>query len=54
LNHLPDELVRREACGYEIKRRPSLPTRIAERMAVPTLLFLKNQRAGSLDRGPAF
>lgn len=51
LNHLPDELICRESRRDEVERRSSLAACVAQRVAVPALLFLKDERASPLDRG---
>src|SRR5438309_1408397 len=45
LYHLPDQLIMRESHGDCIERRSALPTLTVERVAVVTLLGLKDQRA---------
>src|SRR5580658_5888977 len=43
LDHLADELVLRKLDGHSIQLRPSLASRAAQRVAVVTLLGLKNE-----------
>jgi hypothetical protein len=49
---LPDQLICRESRRDEVERRSSLAAGLAQCMTVPTLFFLKYQRAGPLDRRP--
>src|SRR5580692_3636805 len=50
LNHLPDQLVGRQAHSHSVESRSALPALIVERVAVVALLHLKDQRALSLKR----
>src|SRR5215472_11277071 len=49
LNHLPNQLVLREAHRYAIQRRSSLSSGARQGMAVAALLALKNQCAPPLE-----
>src|SRR5258706_13607562 len=49
LNHLTNQLIRRQADGDGVERRPALSSVAAERMAVPALLVLKHERTLALE-----
>src|SRR5216684_1764137 len=53
LDHLADQLVLREPDGDSIERRPALPSRAFERVAVAALLELQDERSVSLERAAA-
>src|SRR5882762_1242621 len=53
LDYLADQLVLCERDGDSIEGRPALSSLAVERMAVVALLELKNERAMSLQGGPA-
>src|SRR5579863_8282978 len=50
LNHLPNELVLREADRNAVQSWPSLSTCVAKRVAVAALLDLKHERTLALER----
>ena len=54
LNYLADELIRRELYSNTIQLRSALPSRAAQRVAVVTLLSLKDERPLPLDEGCRF
>ena len=50
LDHLANELVLREPHGNTVQRRPSLPSRLTEGMAIAALFNLKDKCASPLER----
>jgi hypothetical protein len=53
LDYLPNQLVLRESHRDTVERRPPLATQIPKRMAVATLLGLKDERALPFQSGGA-
>src|SRR5882762_6132933 len=51
LDDLPDQLILRQPHGDSVERRAALPTRLVERMTVPALLRLEDERAVPFERG---
>src|SRR6266850_7594299 len=51
LDDLPDQLILRQPDGDSVERRAPLPTRLVERMTVPALLHLQDERAVPFERG---
>src|SRR2546427_4208400 len=51
LDDLPDQLILRQPHGDSVERRAALPTRLVERMTVPALLQLEDERPVPFQRG---
>src|SRR2546427_11669144 len=51
LDDLPDQLILSQPHGDSVERRATLPTRLVERMTVPALLRLEDERAVPFERG---
>src|SRR5437016_1400145 len=53
LDDLPDQLILRQPDGDSVERGAALPAGLVERMAVPALLHLQDERTVPLQRGAA-